>query len=122
MFGMRDQHLETEQLARKAVEAASEKQASDIVMLDMRGVCTFTDYFIICSGDTGRQIEAICEEIDQVMGREGIVPRHREGTADSGWMLTDFGDVIIHIFTETEREYYKLDKLWSKAIPLIRIQ
>jgi len=122
MFGRRDQHLETEQLARKAVEAASEKQASDIVMLDMRGVCTFTDYFIICSGDTGRQIEAICEEIDQVMGREGIVPRHREGTADSGWMLTDFGDVIIHIFTETEREYYKLDKLWSKAIPLIRIQ
>lgn len=122
MFGMRDQHLETEQLARKAVEAASEKQASDIVMLDMRGVCTFTDYFIICSGDTGRQIEAICEEIDQVMGREGIVPRHREGTADSGWMLTDFGDIIIHIFTETEREYYKLDKLWSKAIPLIRIQ
>jgi ribosome-associated protein len=122
MFGMRDQHLKTEQLARKAVEAASDKQASDIVMLDMRGVCTFTDYFIICSGDTGRQIEAICEEIDQVMGREGIVPRHREGTADSGWMLTDFGDVIIHIFTETEREYYKLDKLWSKATPLIRIQ
>jgi ribosome-associated protein len=122
MFRRRDQHLETEQLVRKAVEAASEKQASDIVMLDMRGVCTFTDYFIICSGDTGRQIEAICEEIDQVMGREGVVPRHREGTVDSGWMLTDFGDVIIHIFSATEREYYKLDRLWSKATPLIRIQ
>ena len=92
------------------------------MMLDMRGICSFTDYFVICSGETGRQIEAICEEIDQVMGREGVVPRHREGTVDSGWMLTDFGDVIIHIFTTIEREYYKLDRLWSKAVPLIRIQ
>ena len=104
------------------MEAASERQATDIVMLDMRGVCTFADYFVICSGDTQRQIEAICEEIDDVMGREGIAPHRREGTVDSGWILLDFGDVIIHIFAATERAYYKLERLWGKATPLIRIQ
>ena len=118
----REQLLETVQLARKAVEAASEKQATDIVMLDMRGICTFADYFVICSGDTQRQIEAICVEIDDVMGREGIAPNSREGNSDSGWILMDFGDVIIHIFTETEREFYKLEKLWSEATPLVSIQ
>ena len=104
------------------MEAASEKQATDIVMLDMRGVCTFADYFVICSGDTQRQIEAICVEIDDVMGREGRAPNSREGNSDSGWILMDFGDVIIHIFTETEREFYKLEKLWSEATPLVSIQ
>jgi ribosome-associated protein len=118
----RDRFLEAAQLARRAVEAASEKQATDIVMLDMRGICTFADYFVICSGDTQRQIEAICEEIDEVMGREGIAPNSREGADDSGWILMDFGDVIIHIFTETEREFYKLEKLWSEATPLVSIQ
>lgn len=104
------------------MEAASEKQADDIVMLDMSGVCTFADYFVICSGDTQRQIEAICKEIDEVLGEEGVVPQHREGDVDSGWILMDFGDVIIHVFAATEREYYKLDRLWSKATPLVRIQ
>jgi len=104
------------------VEAASEKQADDIVMLDMSGVCTFADYFVICSGETQRQIEAICKEIDEVLGREGVVPQRREGDIDSGWILMDFGDVIIHIFAATEREYYKLERLWSRATPLIRIQ
>lgn len=91
-------------------------------MLDMRGLCNFADYFVICNGETSPQIEAICEEIDEVMGREGIVPHRREGTIASGWILMDYGDIIIHIFTETERAYYKLEKLWSKATPLIRIQ
>ena len=109
-------------MARKAVEAASEKQATDVVMLDMRRVCTFADYFVICSGDTRRQLEAIYEEIDKALGKEGIALRRREGTTDSGWLLMDFGDVIIHIFASPEREYYNLEKLWTKATPLIRIQ
>ena len=109
-------------MARKAVEAASEKQATDVVMLDMRRVCTFADYFVICSGDTRRQLEAICEEVDKALVKEGIKLRRREGTTDSGWILMDFGDVVIHIFASPEREYYKLEKLWSKASPLVRIQ
>ena len=104
------------------MEAASDKQAIDIVMLDMRGLSTFADYFVICSGDSERQIEAIYDEIHRLLRKEGVTLRHREGTVDSGWILMDFGDIIIHIFAPTEREYYQLERLWSKATPLIRIE
>ena len=114
--------LEPIELARKSVEAASDKQASDIVMLDTRDVCSFADYFVICSGETRRQIEAICEEILGVLKKEGTMLRRREGAPGAGWTLMDFGDVIVHIFAPAEREYYQLEKLWSKATPLIRIQ
>jgi ribosome-associated protein len=114
--------LETLEVARKAVEAASDKQAVDIVLLDARGVCTFADYFVICSGDSDRQIKTIYEEIEHILKREGILPHHHEGTIDSGWFLLDFGDVIVHIFATTEREYYQLDKLWSQTTPILRIQ
>lgn len=104
------------------VTAASEKQANDIVLLDARGVCSFTDYFVICSGETDRQIKAISEEIEHVLKKEGISAYHREGTAGSGWLLLDFGDIIVHIFASAEREYYQLDKLWADAIPIVRVQ
>lgn len=84
-------------------------------------MCTFTDYFVFCSGDSERQIQAICDEIDETLRREGISPYRREGSVDSGWMLLDFGEVIVHIFAPEEREYYELEKLWSKATPVIRI-
>jgi ribosome-associated protein len=109
-------------MARRAVETASDNQASDIVMLDTTTVCSFTDYFIICSGESNRQIQAIRDEIEQVLKREGVTPHHREGAADSGWILLDFGRVIIHIFALAERGYYQLDELWTKATPLVRIQ
>ena len=109
-------------MARKAVEVASDKQAMDIVLLDTRGVCSFADYFVICSGDSERQIKTIYEEIEHILKKEGILPHHREGTVDSGWLLLDFGDVIIHIFASFEREYYQLDKLWSQASTVVRVQ
>jgi len=109
-------------VARKAVEAASDKQASDIVLLDTRGVCSFADYFVICSGDSDRQIQAIYDEVGHVLKKEGILPHHREGTVDSGWLLLDFGDVIVHIFAPFERDYYLLDRLWSQAVLVVRIQ
>ena len=92
------------------------------MLLDTRGVCSFADYFVICSGDSERQIKTIYDEIGQVLKKEGILPYHREGTADSGWLLLDFGDVIVHIFASFEREYYQLDELWSQASPVVRIQ
>jgi len=104
------------------VEAACEKQAVDIAMLDIQQVCSFADYFVICSGETARQIEAIRDEIDHVMRKEGISPHHYEGTVDSGWVLLDFGQVIIHIFAPFEREYYRFDELWSGARAVVRIQ
>lgn len=110
------------EVAQKTVEAASDKQASDIVLLDARGVCSFADYFVICSGESARQLESIHEEVEHVLKREGVMPLHFEGTMDSGWLLLDYGDVIVHIFAPAEREFYKLDKLWSEATPLVRIQ
>ena len=104
------------------MEAAADKQASDIVLLDTRVVSGFADYFVICSGDTVRQIEAIRDEVGHVLKREGILPHHHEGSIDSGWLLLDYGDVIVHIFAPLEREYYQLDRLWSQASTLVRIQ
>ena len=92
------------------------------MLLDARGVCSFADYFVICSGDSERQIQAIYDEIGHTLKKEGILPRHHEGTVDSGWFLLDFGDVIVHIFASFERDYYQLDRLWSQAIPVVRIQ
>jgi ribosome-associated protein len=103
------------------VDAASDKQASNIVMLDMRGVCSFSDYFVISSGETERQIKAIDEEIEKALQERGVTPRHREGTADSGWVLLDFGSVIVHIFSPDQREFYQLEELWCQATPVVRI-
>jgi len=104
------------------VEAASDKQAIDIVLLDTRDVCSFADYFVICSGDSPRQIDAIRDEIEHVLKKRHILPHHHEGGTDSGWLLLDYGSVVIHIFAPLERDYYQLDRLWSQANALVRIQ
>jgi ribosome-associated protein len=109
-------------LAHKIVEIASDKQASDIVLLDAREVCTFADYFIICSGESARQLAAISEEVEHAVKKMGILPHHSEGSSDSGWMLLDYGDIIVHIFSAVERNLYQLDELWQGAKPLVRIQ
>ena len=85
-------------------------------------MCSFADYFVICSGDSTRQIQTIYDEVGHSLKKQGVLPRRHEGTIDSGWVLLDFGDVIVHIFAPFEREYYQLDKLWSRAVPIVRIQ
>ncbi len=109
-------------MARRVVGAASDKKATDIVLLDARGVCSFADYFVMCSGESSKQIEAIRDEVGQALKKEGVLPHHYEGTVDSGWLLIDFSDVIVHIFAPFEREHYQLDKLWGEAVPVVRIQ
>lgn len=114
--------LDAGEIARKAVEVASDKQAQDIVMLDMRGVVSFADYFVICSGASPRQIRTIVEEVEKAMREGGVRPEHLEGTDDTGWVLMDFGDVIVHVFHPREREFYGLERLWRNATPIVRIQ
>ena len=106
--------------AKRIVEAASDKQATDIVLLDTSGVCSFADYFVIMTGESGRQIEAIRQAIDEALKGEAIT-RHYEGSASSGWLLIDVGDVIVNIFAPYEREYYQLDNLWENAPTVLRI-
>ncbi len=85
-------------------------------------MCSFTDYFVICAGDSARQMHTISEEIDKALKKEGVLPHHREGGTDSGWLLLDYSDVIVHIFGAAEREYYNLDELWQEAKTVLRIQ
>ncbi len=110
------------ELARLAVDTASEKQASDIVLLDVREVCSFADYFVICNGESRRQLATIHDEILKTLKKEGELPSHDEGTDDSGWLLLDYGDVVVHIFGPEEREYYRLDELWKKGLTVLQIQ
>ena len=92
------------------------------MLLDIRQVCSFADYFVICSGESERQLRAVYDEVEYDLKRLGILPHHHEGTVEGGWLLLDFGDVIVHIFAPAERDYYKLEKLWSNAIPVLHIQ
>ncbi|MBN1856420.1 MAG: ribosome silencing factor [Dehalococcoidia bacterium] len=113
--------LAPEEIARIAAEAATEKQAIDVVLLDVRKSCTFADFFVVCTGDNDRQIAAIWEEILDMLRLRDVQVLHKEG-AGSGWLLADYGSVVVHVFAPEEREYYQIESLWKDAIPVLRIQ
>lgn len=100
---------------RWAVEAAQNKQAVDITVLKLSGAVAFAEYFLLCSGRSQPQIKAISEAIEERLGREGVRLAHREGKVGAEWVLLDYGDFIVHIFSERAREYYDLERLWRNA-------
>jgi ribosome-associated protein len=110
------------ELARRIVELAEDKKAADIVLLDLAGLTTMADYFIICSGGSERQLSAIADGIISSLRDEKTRPIGREGTAASHWVLVDFGSVIVHIVTRPERDYYGLEKHWSEARTILSVQ
>ena len=114
--------IEATTLARRAVEIAEDKLASDIVMLDLQKLNSVADYFVICSGESERQLKAILDAIDEGSGKELGRDARVEGTPDTGWVLLDYGDVVVHIFSLTLRDYYRLERLWSKATPVVVVQ
>ncbi len=101
-----------------AVHAAESKQAKDIRVLDLRDVTTFTDTLIICSGGNTRQNQAISDEIQQQLKKRGDIPASVEGYTHAEWILMDYGDYVINIFTEKTRAYYDLERLWRDAKPM----
>jgi ribosome-associated protein len=105
-----------------AVEAASDKKASDVVMLDIRELSVIADYFVICTGSNSRQIQAIASAVEDKLSEVKVATRAREGGAETGWVLLDCGDVIVHIFGPMEREYYRLERLWSGAPTVVYLQ
>jgi ribosome-associated protein len=109
-------------LARRIVELAEDKKAADIVLLELAPLTTLADYFVICSGGSERQLDAIADGIVSALRDERVRPIGREGTAASHWVLLDFGSVIVHIFTPPERDYYGLEKHWSEAKTILRVQ
>ena len=101
---------------RLAVEAAQNKKASGITVLDLSGVGAFTDYFVICTGFSTPQVQAICSEIeDQLEKHLHRSPKHREGRGSAEWSLIDFGGFIVHVFSEQARRYYDLERLWRTS-------
>jgi ribosome-associated protein len=95
-----------------AVEAAQDKQALDITVLNLSGAGAFAEYFLVCSGQSQPQIKAIGEAIEERLDREGIHLAHREGKTSTEWVLLDYGYFVVHIFSERAREYYDLERLW----------
>jgi ribosome-associated protein len=110
------------EIARRIVELAEDKKAADIVLLDLAGLTTLADYFVIASGGSDRQLDAIADGIVSGMRDEKVKPFGREGTAASHWVLVDFGSVIVHVFTPPERDFYQLERHWSEAKTVLRVQ
>lgn len=104
------------------VELAEDKQADEIVMLDIRPQSTIADYFVICSGSNDRQIKAIIDHIDEKLHQEFGLNARQEGTPDTGWIVLDYNDVVVHVFSPAQRDYYRLERLWSKVPPVVVVQ
>jgi ribosome-associated protein len=100
---------------QSAVEAAQDKQAVDIAVLNLSGAGAFAEYFLLCSGQSQPQIQAIGEAIEEKLHRQGRRVAHREGKSSAEWVLLDYGDFVVHIFSERARQYYDLERLWRSA-------
>ncbi len=110
-------------LARAVVSAAADKKAENILLLDLRNLSTVADYFVVCSGASERQLRAIAEGIEARVHNECHIDAHHiEGLNGGGWILVDYRDVVVHIFSPSQRAYYNLEALWSKAPVLLRMQ
>jgi ribosome-associated protein len=100
--------------ARRIAALAQEKLAADVVILDMRPVCSYTDFFVLCTGQTPRQTKAVYDEVrERLKKEEGLVPRTVAGEREARWILADYLDVVLHVFTPEAREYYRLEELWG---------
>ncbi len=104
-----------EEMSLAICKAASDKKARDIVTMDMRGLMSSTDYFVICSANTATQVRAIADNIEEQLAEAGVAYSHREGYREGEWVLMDYGDVVAHIFMQEAREYYALERLWGDA-------
>ena len=108
--------MEPQELAETIAAYAADKKAIDIVAVDLRGVAGYTDFFVICSGNTDRQVKAIHDSINEGLKKEhGILPRRVEGLSESRWVLLDYLDVVVHAFTPDTRDFYRLEQLWGEV-------
>ncbi len=102
------------------MDAALDKKAEDVAILDLKALTSFTDYFVVCHGLSGRQVQAISDRVEEKLKETRRRPAHIEGHAGGEWILMDYLDFVVHIFTEEKRKYYALERLWSDA-PRVRL-
>jgi ribosome-associated protein len=113
--------MDPSELAHLIVDIATDKKANDIVMLRTAEVTSMADFFVICSGRSDRQVQAMARAIIDQLREQGIRPLGVEGLSSGRWVLVDFASVVVHLFTPQEREYYGLERLWSGAAPVVHI-
>jgi ribosome-associated protein len=104
-----------EALVDRIVEVASDRKAVDIRVLDVRGIVGYTDWFVICSGRSERQAKAIHDAVYEALKAQGVLPRRVEGAREARWILMDYLDAVVHVFTPEAREFYRLEQLWGEA-------
>ncbi|OFV83665.1 MAG: ribosome silencing factor [Acidobacteria bacterium RIFCSPHIGHO2_12_FULL_67_30] len=105
-------------MIEQAAQAALEKKASDLVLLGMKGVVSFTDYFLLCTGASAPQVRAISDSVEEQLRRRGLRPAHSEGYEQAEWVLLDYVDFVVHVFSPRARAYYDLERLWRRAARL----
>jgi ribosome-associated protein len=111
------------EVARTIVESLEKVKGEDILLLDIEEICSFTDYFVICTGSSRRMIKALADEVmKQVKEKHVIRAQNIEGQASDGWVLIDYGDVVLHLFSHDLRGYYQLEELWKGGQVLVRVQ
>ncbi|HUG15043.1 MAG TPA: ribosome silencing factor [Thermomicrobiales bacterium] len=110
------------EIARQVANLASDTLATDIAVLEISQVSSIADVFVICSADNVRQLNALRDSVLDGLRDSGVRPRRVEGQAESGWILLDYGDIVVHLFTEDQREFYRLEDVWSEAPKLLVIQ
>ena len=109
-------------MARNIVNALEEKKGEDILLLDLKGIASFTDYFIICNGTTERMLNALADSLLKDLRKEFKQKGRKEGEAREGWLIVDYGDVIVHLFSPDQRNYYRLEELWNEGKILLKLQ
>ncbi len=109
-------------MARNIVNALEEKKGEDILLLDLKGIASFTDYFIICNGTTERMLNALADTLQKDLRKEFKQKGRKEGEAREGWLIVDYGDVIVHLFSPDQRNYYRLEELWNEGKILLKLQ
>lgn len=119
----REVRLDASELARTAVDAIEDRKGENIVVLDLRDLSPIADYFVIGTADNERQLRALMRAVDEAESKKhGLGARYIEGSPESGWILMDFNWVIVHLFGRSQREFYRLEQLWSDAPVVLRIQ
>lgn len=113
--------LSAEAVVRVAARAALDKKAIDLVVLNLEGLSSVADFFLVCSARSTPQADTIADAVRGALRAEGVRPRHNEGSAESGWLLLDYADVVVHVFLEETRSFYSLERLWGDA-PLVSVE
>ena len=121
-YNKRGENLNALDLARAVINTLEDKKGEDILLIDIKEIASFTDYFVICTTTSGRMLDALAKSVQETCNEKNKWRGRIEGQSHDGWMVVDFGDVVVHLFSRDQRNYYKLEELWEEGKVLVRVQ